>query len=384
MKTRSLVLVAVMTFSSALAYAADMDDDGVPDSVDNCDEVPNYNQCDTDEDGYGNQCDGDFNNDNGVGTPDFNDFRNDGYGAVPPKNEDHDMNCDLVVGVPDFNLFGAQFGYGPGPSGLSCAGNGSTCPPTDPQAASIDFNGTDELLKSGESAVGITDQWTIGMWVRRTGAGSDQDILLEIGNATGATTENRIRFLRSATGASRWQVEVRSSDGSSDPSYIKNLEPNFDILTLNDWVYIVTTFDGQNGDEIVFYYDGSPIDPMDLDGDDGTVAMDDDPGRRISVGAGMNGANDVRFAEFQIYQTQIWSTVLDADAIAALYNGGDPEYLDLRTNVGDYNGASYLEHWYRHGQNASELGQDLGSGAPKGLSPVNIDANDIVTEAPGS
>jgi hypothetical protein len=86
-----------------LAGIGDCDDDGdtVPCYADNCLLVPNgapaqppgalVAQCDTDQDGYGNACDPDVNNDGAVGNPDYAPITSNFAGA-------------------------------PGPSGLPCAG----------------------------------------------------------------------------------------------------------------------------------------------------------------------------------------------------------------------------------------------------------------------
>jgi len=109
----------------------DTDDDGVPDYRDNCvlrrngeSEAPN-NQCDTDQDGYGNACDADTNDDNAIGIPDFGTFTAT-FGLTGSELA-ADTNCDGGVGIPDFGTFTALFGYSAGPSGLSCAGT-TPCP----------------------------------------------------------------------------------------------------------------------------------------------------------------------------------------------------------------------------------------------------------------
>ena len=107
------------------------DGDTVPDSVDNCLNVANGRpgeppgalvaQCDTDQDGYGNACDPDINNDGIVGGPDYGpitaSFGDPGHPTNPA-----DVNCDGVVGGPDYGPVTQKFGGAPGPSGLSCAG----------------------------------------------------------------------------------------------------------------------------------------------------------------------------------------------------------------------------------------------------------------------
>ena len=102
----------------------DGDGDGVDDDADNCTEVENADQRDTDGDGFGNACDPDYNNDGAVGIPDFNAFRAR-FGLTdtdPGFDPAVDHNGDGAVGIPDFNVFRSYFGQPPGPSGLACAG----------------------------------------------------------------------------------------------------------------------------------------------------------------------------------------------------------------------------------------------------------------------
>jgi hypothetical protein len=73
--------VGLFIFAFALGAMAgvdgDVDNDTVPDAADNCLVTQNgarnepNNQCDTDQDGYGNACDADTNQDFIVGIPDF-------------------------------------------------------------------------------------------------------------------------------------------------------------------------------------------------------------------------------------------------------------------------------------------------------------------------
>ena len=116
----------------------DEDADDFGDVRDNCvsfsdwGEIP---QCDTDGDGYGNLCDGDFNNDLVVGVPDFNIFRFAFGIAGEPGALIEDCNCNGVTGIEDFNCFRQQRLDGVGPSGLDCAGElpgqPDYCPPSE-------------------------------------------------------------------------------------------------------------------------------------------------------------------------------------------------------------------------------------------------------------
>jgi Thrombospondin type 3 repeat len=120
-----LALLALPSVSVAGSLCScDTDNDTVVDSLDNCVLVPNAGTrfCDTDQDGYGNACDPDTNNDGVVGGPDFGTFTAS-FGATGATGANvADLNCDGVVGGPDFGTFTSTFGKAPGPSGLSCAG----------------------------------------------------------------------------------------------------------------------------------------------------------------------------------------------------------------------------------------------------------------------
>jgi hypothetical protein len=125
----------------------DDDGDGVADVVDNCARasnaaagtVPNSpgvlkTQLDSDGDGYGNRCDGDFNNSGGtVNTTDYSIFR-----TVINKNYDFsanaarsDLNGSGTVDTTDYTIFRSLMNKVPGPSGYGCGqpAGAAACPP---------------------------------------------------------------------------------------------------------------------------------------------------------------------------------------------------------------------------------------------------------------
>jgi len=130
-------VLATMVFSALVAYpiasfaglAPDADGDGIPDVLDKC-MVDSRNvamTCDTDQDGYGNVCDGDFNQDGLVNATDFGMFFVPAFKANTNLHGE-DMNCDGTTNATDFGMFfvpkfkGALGGAVAGPSGLACAG----------------------------------------------------------------------------------------------------------------------------------------------------------------------------------------------------------------------------------------------------------------------
>ncbi|MFK8014090.1 MAG: peptidoglycan DD-metalloendopeptidase family protein [Gammaproteobacteria bacterium] len=108
----------------------DSDGDGVDDFFDNCRFLSNPAQRDTDEDGYGNACDTDLNNDGTTNAQDLGLLRSAFFTApgVAGWNPNADFNGDNVINVIDLGALRASFFDAPGPSGMSCAGT-SPCPP---------------------------------------------------------------------------------------------------------------------------------------------------------------------------------------------------------------------------------------------------------------
>lgn len=145
--TMPLAFVATFAFLFAVGTSGagpdtDPDGDGVQTNMDNCSAAANTGQQDDDQDGYGNACDGDYNQDGIVGGPDFTAFAA-AFGATSKTDANYsyvvDCNSDGIIGGPDFTCFAEQFKNGravggleggPGPSGRSCV-----IAPSSPQTA---------------------------------------------------------------------------------------------------------------------------------------------------------------------------------------------------------------------------------------------------------
>jgi hypothetical protein len=109
-----LLLWAILALPLALR-AGDFDGDGIEDTEDNCIEVVNPEQRDTDRDGFGNICDPDFNQNNIVDPADFSLLKQRfGQTGFP----DQDLNGNGIVDPVDFSLLKQRLGHAPGPSGV--------------------------------------------------------------------------------------------------------------------------------------------------------------------------------------------------------------------------------------------------------------------------
>ncbi len=106
-------LGVVASGSVTFALAPDTDGDGIADAMDNCIEVANTGQQDSDGDFYGNACDTDLNNDGFANFGDLALFKA-GFGGTDPNT---DFNSDGFTNFGDLAIFKARFGVPPGPSG---------------------------------------------------------------------------------------------------------------------------------------------------------------------------------------------------------------------------------------------------------------------------
>ncbi|MEL7450135.1 MAG: S8 family serine peptidase, partial [Pseudomonadota bacterium] len=101
------------SLASASLRLPDRDDDTIQDGLDNCLDIPNADQLDADGDGFGNICDGDFNNDCATSFPDIGYMKQVIFTTDPVA----DLNGDGVVNFGDVGLLKTLFFEPPGPSG---------------------------------------------------------------------------------------------------------------------------------------------------------------------------------------------------------------------------------------------------------------------------
>jgi hypothetical protein len=121
----SLAICALLV--PAISSAQDSDGDGIGDHLDNCLDVVNPAQDDSDLDDCGNLCDADYDNNGIVGFSDFGILLEYCFRPDPPEVVCHlEPIPDCTCGFADFGFFVGDFGTVPGPSG-STAGT-TACP----------------------------------------------------------------------------------------------------------------------------------------------------------------------------------------------------------------------------------------------------------------
>jgi hypothetical protein len=105
-----------LAWHTTLSPPADGDGDGVADAADNCSQVANASQLDSNGDGYGNLCDPDFNDNGTVDSQDGSLLRAAFGTSTYPER---DLNGNGLVDSQDGTILRSRFGQPPGPSGLA-------------------------------------------------------------------------------------------------------------------------------------------------------------------------------------------------------------------------------------------------------------------------
>lgn len=231
----------------------------------------------------------------------------------------------------------------------------------------LDFAANETLLNSSDNPIGIANEWSIQI---NTEPGSDtiNMYLMRLQQISGSNNQIAIH-LRGDLANDPIRIQILRSTGFS----LKDYEWN-DTYTLGTKVSYIFTWDGT---DLLLYVDGvdqSDADTKTSDFSNTMTATD----RRVSIGSSMTGVPYTGL----IHSTSIWNVKLTQSEITALQKRGSPQDFDNRFNSGNYLNAASLQHYWRHGFNALDIGEDLGYATTLidvGNNSVNISADDIVT-----
>ena len=243
------------------------------------------------------------------------------------------------------------------------------------QTVSVDLNGdTEGLGTATETAIGIVNVWSIGIWFKPTDDG-----------VAGSFSWDKIMCrIGPNVGTSRIDWELQGGEVNA-PYWLNMSKEPFGTLKRYTWEsqavegawnFAVITWDGT---DLLLYQDGAVQTPTTTPIDDTGAQSDSDRG----VWVHQNSSNDKQM-EGRIHSMGIWSVAMASGEIAELFSGASA--IDWASSSGDYVSSASLQHWWRFGHDSGDIGKDYGKAAV--LKDTMDDAenitagDDIVTDAP--
>ena len=230
---------------------------------------------------------------------------------------------------------------------------------------SIDFDGVDDMLIS--SNVSIAGAGTLSWWMKTDSLGTSGSHYIirfgELASNYAYISSGDLKFYWMTMGG---QLAISS-------------EHRDDYLDDGEWHHFVFTASrpGGNNTEAVHkvYLDATEIGTK-------TSTRDQAPYTPSVLVIGAAHAGGAAPIPCQIDEYSWWDGVaLDADAITALYNSGEP--IDLSEDSGDYDNSGDLTHWWRMGDGDTYPTIEDNAGS-NDLTMTNMVSGDIEDDAPSS
>jgi len=240
------------------------------------------------------------------------------------------------------------------------------------QTVSIDLNGTDELLRNNSvNAIGFGDVFSFVTWIKFTSDPDANDFIFFMLPSAGSN--NRMEFT-SQLATDEPQFVFWDSSGT----VVKNYRFPDSAFSNNVWIMAAFTYDGTT---LKGYFDGvEDANPTKTSDNAGNRSAN--PALTVTIGA---TSTEVAHAPIRTLYTALYDVELSQAEITAIFNGGTGGSFDLANDSGNYVSSADLQHWWRTGQDSSDIGKDSGKASVLidiDTDSVNVDATDIVADAP--
>ena len=238
----------------------------------------------------------------------------------------------------------------------------------------LHLNGTDEYLaNTTNTALGIIDDWSLFVWCATPTVTGNVRI-----TTFKSTSDSNNRFYIARFG-SEFLIQMFDSSGTEVKQWITTNSPfSADVTAL---MHIGVTWTGNT--TLTFYINGSAVGAGDITETVDSTGTMTDTSRAVYVGT--NPAIAALWTG-TMHSTDLFNTELPAAAVTAMYDSGNGYKLDLRNTSGNYTQTANLMHYWNHGENSSNLGEDLGNAGTLidiDANAANITAADIVDFATG-
>ena len=195
--------------------------------------------------------------------------------------------------------------------------------------SSLNFDGTNDYMDIGDSDdLLVGTNHTISTWFKNS-SGTRAYMFQSRRGSTSTNLSVGVNMNASGAEAAGWiGIVIYTGSGHSYTAYDGNVDDGA-------WHHFAATV-SDGGQKL--YLDGSLIASS-------TNAFPNDASGHHSI-IGSNSGSD-RFMNGNIDEVALWNTVLDADAVTAIYNSGTPTNLTI--DSGNYDNSSNLQGYWRMG-----------------------------------
>lgn len=145
------------------------------------------------------------------------------------------------------------------------------------------------------------------------------------------------------------------------------------LLTDGNWHHVLWTTEGASGESssIKIYIDGE------IKATQTQTSTYSDVDEKLEIGR----YNPYNWYTGQMDELAIWDVALDADAIAQIYNSGEP--IDLSSDSGNYDNSGDLQHWWRMGDGDTYPTIEDNAGS-NDMTMTNMASGDIELDVPAA
>ena len=213
---------------------------------------------------------------------------------------------------------------------------------------SLSLDGADDRVTLAQEITlavdGAGSDGTISFWSKRVDSNS-RDTVLGAHDDVGDIQSNF-----------RTKLELTTTPKLAIESEENGQEASAAITDDDAWHHYVVTWNGQDGTgnaaQPIIYEDGAAV--TTAVGNFGKAADKDFV--FDTIGAVNNTASGEHEFKGLLYQLAFWNVTLDANAVAAVYNSGDPIPVEL--DSGNYDNASSLVHLYKFNEGSGTITKD--------------------------
>jgi len=214
---------------------------------------------------------------------------------------------------------------------------------------SLDLDGTgdffDPQLSESELQAIYRDSHTMSVWVKM--AWNVSSTIWGYGDTGGGVAGSfKVNYVYINAAVDAFQTSGKMGGGSTSSGLLINLVESDDASA---WVHVcISQIKGATQNDAgsyKLYLNGANVYDGTTPSKDYQEATTVSSGRGLAFGAWNNNGTVSANTTGKIDNIAIWTTGLDDDAVAAIYNSGTP--IDLTSNSGNYDNSSDLQHYWK-------------------------------------